>query len=33
MTSGHLWEQAVIEHCVGDYWLREIFKVEAELRS
>ena len=26
-----LWEQAVIEHCVGDYWLREIFKVEADL--
>ena len=26
-----LWEQAVIEHCEGDYWLLEIFKVEAEL--
>lgn len=26
-----LWEQAIIECCKGDYWLREIFKVEAEL--
>ena len=26
-----LWEQAVIEHCEGDYWLLELFKVEAEL--
>ena len=26
-----LWEQAVIKHCKGDYWLLEIFKVEAEL--
>ena len=26
-----LWEQAIIENCEGDYWLREIFKVEAKL--
>ena len=26
-----LWEQSVIEHCEGDYWLKQIFKVEAKL--
>jgi len=26
-----LWERAIIECCEGDYWLREIFKAEAEL--
>ena len=26
-----LWERAIIECCKGDYWLREIFKVEADL--
>ena len=26
-----LWEQAVIEYCEGDFWLREIFKSEAAL--
>lgn len=26
-----LWEQAIVKCCEGDYWLREIFKVEAEL--
>ena len=26
-----LWEQAVIEYCEEDYWLLEIFEVEAEL--
>ncbi len=26
-----LWEQAVIEHCEGDHWLKQIFKIEAKL--